>query len=108
MSGFIVEYVDDKNPNKGMRFVPKFDEEVEVRLGKNPATGKFTLQPGDEGYEDSEKSADKDDTVSVVAGKARAEFNEGFDIGNDLKTFVNYLKKETAEVTGSDDPEGLF
>ena len=108
MSGFIVEYVDDKNPNKGMRFVPKFDEEVKVRLGKNPATGKFTLQPGDEGYEDSEKSADKDDTVSVVAGKARAEFNEGFDIGNDLKTFVNYLKKETAEVTGSDDPEGLF
>jgi len=108
MSGFIVEYVDDENPNKGMRFVPKFDEEIEVPLGKDPATGKFTLQPGDEGYEDSEKSADKDETVSVVAGKGRAEFNEGFDIGNDLQTFVNYLKKETAKVTGSDDPEGLF
>lgn len=100
MSGFIVEYVDDENPNKGMRFVPKFDEEIEVPLGKNPNTGKFTLQPGDEGYEDSEKS-DKD-KVKVVAGKGRAEFNEGFVIGNDLKTFVNYLKKET--VSPNQDP----
>lgn len=106
MSGFIVEYVDDENPNKGMRFVPKFDKEIEVPLGKDPATGKFTLEPGDEGYEDSEKH-DKN-KVNVVSKKARAEFNEGFVIGNDLKTFVNYLKKETAKVTGSDDPEGLF
>ena len=105
MSGFIVEYVDDENPNKGMRFVPKFDEEIEVPLGKDK-NGKFTLEPGDEGYEDSEKSGKK--KVKVVAGQGRAEFNEGFDIGNDLKTFVNYLKKETAEVTGSDDPEELF
>jgi hypothetical protein len=105
MSGFIVEYVDDENPNKGMRFVPEFDEDVEVPLGKNPNTGKFTLEPGDEGYEDSEKS---DKVTNVVSKKARAEFNEGFVIGNDLKTFVNYLKKETAKVTGSDDPEELF
>jgi hypothetical protein len=106
MSGFIVEYVDEENPNKGMRFIPRFDEEIEVPLGKNPDTGKFTLEPGDEGYDDSEKS-DKD-KVKVVAGKGRAEFNEGFDIGNDLKTFVNYLKKETAKVTGSDDPLGII
>jgi hypothetical protein len=105
MSGFIVEYVDDENPNKGMKFVPEFDEDVEVPLGKDPATGKFTLEPSDEGYEDSEKS---DKVTNVVSKKARAEFNEGFVIGNDLKTFVNYLKKETAKVTGSDDPEGLF
>ena len=100
MSGFIAEYVDDENPNKGIKFVPKFDEEIEVPLGKDPATGKFTLEPGDEGYEDSEKS-DKD-KVKVVAGKGRAEFNEGFVIGNDLKTFVNYLKKET--VSPNQDP----
>ena len=41
-------------------------------------------------------------------GQGRAEFNEGFVIGNDLKTFVNYLKKETAKVTGSDDPLGII
>ena len=99
MSGFIVEYVDDENPNKGMKFVPKFDEVIEVNLGKDPNTGKFTLQPGDQGYENSEKSPDK---TEIIAGKGRAEFNEGFDIGNDLKTFVNYLKKET--VSPNQDP----
>ena len=99
MSGFIVEYVDDENPNKGMRFVPKFDEVIEVNLGKDPNTGEFTLQPGDDGYDTSEKSPDK---TEIIAGKGRAEFNEGFDIGNDLKTFVNYLKKET--VSPNQDP----
>tara|TARA_R110001592_G_scaffold60362_6_gene183508 strand:- start:10467 stop:12059 length:1593 start_codon:yes stop_codon:yes gene_type:complete len=106
MSGFTVEYVDEENPNKGMKFVPRFDKEIEVPLGRNPDTGKFTLEPGDEGYENSEKSDDK--KAVGVMGQGRAEFNEGFVIGNDLKTFVNYLKKETAKVTGSDDPLGII
>ena len=99
MSGFIVQYVDDENPNKGMKFVPKFDEEVEVNLGKDPATGKFTLQPGDEGYEKSVKSPNK---TKITSTSGRVEFDQGFVIGNDLKTFVNYLKKET--VSPNQDP----